>query len=192
MTAPALPATAAIVLAMGLAAGCAAAGGNSVPAAAGQRAAAPGGPDRSGLPAAPPPPGITGITGISGPGAGAGCASWPSGSTATALLITAGGAGRSYCMRPGQTVTVLLSGPQALAVGSGPPQLTGNALAVTPAQVHPPAMPSVAYTAVRPGTAVLILVGLPCGSLRPAHGAAISSGTECAMRQALRITIIVT
>ena len=189
MAAPALPATAAIVLAMGLAAGCAAAGGNAVPAAAGQRAAAPGGPDRSGPPAAPPAPGISGTA---GPGAGAGCASWPSGSTATALLITAGSAGRSYCMRPGQTVTVLLSGPQALAGGSGPPQLTGNALAVTPAQVHLPAMPSVAYTAVRPGTAVLILVGLPCRSLRPAHGAAIASGTECAMRQALRITIIVT
>ena len=188
MAAPALPATAAIVLAMGLAAGCAAAGGNAVPAAAGQRAAAPGGPDRSAPPAAPPAPGISGTAGP----AGAGCASWPSGSTATALLITAGSAGRSYCMRPGQTVTVLLSGPQALAGGSGPPQLTGNALAVTPAQVHLPAMPSVAYTAVRPGTAVLILVGLPCRSLRPAHGAAISSGTECAMRQALRITIIVT
>ncbi len=50
-------------------------------------------------------------------------------------------------------------------------QRSGGLPARRAAQVHLPAMPSVAYTAVRPGTAVLILVGLPCRSLRPAHGA---------------------
>ena len=190
MAAPALPALAAVVLAAGLAAGCAGSGGSAVPAAAGQRAVVPGGPD------GPGPRGAPGVRGTSGPNTRAstraGCASWPPGSTATVLLITAGSDGRRYCLRPGQTVTVLLSGPWAQAGGSGPPQLTGKALAETPAQVRLPAMPSVTYTAVHPGTAVLILAGLPCRSLRPAHGAAISSGTECAMRQALRVTIIVT
>jgi hypothetical protein len=100
-------------------------------------------------------------------------------------------------------VTVLLSGPLALAGRSGPPRLTGNALAVMPPHVHLPTMPSVSYLAVRPGTAVVTLIGLPCHSLRPAYGAAAPSGTgaparagsslaECATRLAARVTIVVT
>ena len=119
----------------------------------------------------------------------AGCASWPAGSTGTVLLITAGSDGQSYCVRRGQTVRVLLAGPRALGGGSEP-RLTGNALAVAPPQAQLPRMPSVSYTAVRPGTAVLlIIVRLPCRAVQPAHGAA---DAECAMRQAVRVTITVT
>lgn len=183
MAVPPLPATGAILLAMGLVAGCAGAGGRTV---AGQRPA---------LGAAAP---------ATRPGAGSGCASWPAGSTAKVLLITGGSNGQRYCVRAGQTVTVLLSGPLALAGRSQPPQLTGDALAVLPPHVHLPTTPSVSYLAVRPGTAVLTLVGLPCQPLRPAYGAAAPAGTdpgagaqpgsaltECLTRLAVRVTIAV-
>jgi hypothetical protein len=185
MAVPPLPATGAILLAVGLVAGCAGAG-RAGQAGAGQR------PARG--PAAP----------ATRPGAGPGCASWPAGSTAKALLITTGSNGQRYCVRPGQTVTVLLSGPLALAGRSQPPRLTGDALAVLPPHVHLPTTPSVSYLAMRPGTAVLTLVGLPCHSLRPAYGAAAPAGTgagagarpgaalaECGTRLAVRVTIAV-
>jgi hypothetical protein len=182
MAIPPLPATGAILLAMGLVAGCAGVGGRAGQAVAGQHPAR-----GTAVPAARP-------------GAGPGCASWPAGSTAKVLLITAGGNGERYCVWPGQTVTVLLSGPLALAGRSQPPQLTGDALAVLPPHVHLPTTPSVSYLAMHPGTAVLILVGLPCHSLRPAYGAAARAGTgagagsalaECATRSAVRVTIAV-
>ncbi len=128
------------------------------------------------------------VSGTARSAAQAGCASWPAGSTGTVLLITAGSDGQSYCVRRGQTVRVLLAGPRALGGGSEP-RLTGNALAVAPPQAQLPRMPSVSYTAVRPGTAVLIIVRLPCRAVQPAHGAA---DAECAMRQAVRVTITVT
>ncbi len=66
-----------------------------------------------------------------------------------------------------------LSGPAALPGGSEPPRLTGDALAAAPA--HLLRTPAVTYTAVRPGTAVLTIVGLPCRVIRPAQGAAASA-----------------
>lgn len=190
MAVPPLPATGAILLAMALVAGCAGAGGRTGQAVAGQR------PARG--TAAP----------ATRPGAGPGCSSWPAGSTAKVLLITAGANGQRYCVRPGQTVTVLLSGPLALAGRSQPPRLTGDALAALPPHVHLPTTPSVSYLAMRPGTAVLTLVGLPCQPLRPAYGAAAPVGTgvgtgaeaaappgsalaECLIRLAARVTIAV-
>ncbi len=182
MAVPPLPAAGVLLLAVGLAAGCAGSGGRAGQAVAGQR------PARG--TAAP----------ATRPGAGPGCASWPAGSTAKVLLITAGSNGQHYCVRPGQTVTVLLSGPLALAGRSQPPRLTGDALAVLPPHVHLPTVPSVSYLAMRPGTAVLTLVGLPCHPLRPAYGAAAPAGTgappgaaltECATLQAGRVTIAV-
>lgn len=186
MAVPPLPATGAILLAVGLVAGCAGSGSQAGQAAAG------------------PHPAAQGTTVPGGrPGAGPDCASWPAGSTAKALFITAGSNGQRYCVRPGQTVTVLLSGPLALAARSQPPRLTGNALAVLPPRVQLPTAPSVSYLAVRPGTAVLTLIGLPCHSLRPANGAAVPAGTgaparagsalaECVTQLAARVVIAVT
>ncbi len=68
---------------------------------------------------------------------------------------------------------MLLSGPVGLPGGSEPPRLTGDALAAAPA--HLLRTPSVTYTAVRPGTAVLTIVGLPCHVIQPAQGAAASA-----------------
>jgi hypothetical protein len=133
-----------------------------------------------------------------GGGGGGGCAPWPSGSTRTVLLVPAGSDGRSYCVRTGQTVRVQLSGSQAIAPGSQPPRLLGNALAAE--RVHLPAPPSVSYLAVHPGTAALIIVRLPCHVARPAQSAvaaqgigalARTGGVQCLIEQALRVSIIV-
>src|SRR5579875_2282730 len=96
----------------------AASGGSASPGGSGSAAGGPGGSGGSG-------------PGGSGPGGagGAACASWPAGSTRTTLLITAGSDGRTYCVRTGQTVDVVLSGTLSLADGSQMPRLTGNALA---------------------------------------------------------------
>ena len=64
-------------------------------------------------------------------------------------------------------------------------------------------MPSVSYPAVRPGTAVLIIVRLPCRAARPGqnarrhgdrragpHGGA-PVGAECEIDVGLRVSIIV-
>jgi hypothetical protein len=137
-------------------------------------------------------------SGTAAAGGGGGCAPWPSGSTRTVLLVAAGSDGRSYCVRTGQTVRVQLSGSQAIAPGSQPPRLLGNALAAE--RVHPPAPPSVSYLAVHPGTAALIIVRLPCHVGRPAQGAAAAQGigalartggVQCLIEQALRVSIIV-
>ena len=63
-------------------------------------------------------------------------------------------------------------GPAAPPGGSEPPRLAGDALAAAPA--HLPRTPSVTYTAVRPGTAVLTIVGLP-RPIQPVQGAAASA-----------------
>ena len=142
---PLRPAVAAL-LAAGLIAGCAASAGTA-PAAGGRT-----------------PSGMVPAAGVRSR-AGAGCAPWPSGSTRTVLLITAASDGRSYCVRTGQTVRVPLSGSQAIAPGSQPPRLLGNALAAE--RGHLPAMPSVSYLAVHPGTAALIIVRLPARAAPP-------------------------
>ena len=197
---PLRPAVAAL-LAAGLIAGCAAAGtataaGGRAPPAGHALGAASRRPPRWG----PHPPAAR----VRRPGCAsrgsAGCASWPSGSTRTVLLITAASDGRSYCVRTGQTVRVQLSGSQAIAPGSQPPRLLGNALAAEPG--HLPAMPSVSYLAVHPGTAALIIVRLPCRAARPGQNAAAAGigalartgtpvGAECEIEQALRVSIIV-
>ena len=188
---PLRPAVAAL-LAAGLIAGCAAATGTAP--AAGGRAPAGTAPAAGGR----TPSGTVPAAGVR---AGAGCASWPSGSTRTVLLITAASDGRSYCVRTGQTVRVQLSGSQAIAPGSQPPRLLGNALAAE--RGHLPAMPSVSYLAVHPGTAALIIVRLPCRAARPGQNAAAAGlgalartggtpvGAECEIEQALRVSIIV-
>jgi hypothetical protein len=62
----------------------------------------------------------------------------------------------------------MLSGTLALADGSQPPHLTGNALAaVTARQAQVLRMPGQSYTAVRPGTAILTVVRFPCHSRQP-------------------------
>jgi len=156
------------LLALGLIAGCAAAGARgTAPGAAGSAAATAG-------PAAP------------GQGAQAGCAPWPAGSTGTVLLVTAASNGRSYCVQPGQTVRLLLSGPQAAAGGLPPPRLIGDALAVQ--RGHPPAPSAASYTAVHPGTAVLLIVRLPCHSVPAGQGTATA---ECLVEQLVRVSIIV-
>ena len=190
---PPRPAAAAL-LAAGLIAGCAASPGTA-PAAGGRT-----------------PSGTVPATGGRTPGgtapaagvrsrAGAACAPWPSGSTWTVLLITAASDGRSYCVRTGQTVRVQLSGSQAIAPGSQPPRLLGNALAAE--RVHLPGMSSVSYLAVRPGVAALIIVRLPCRAARPGQNAAAAGigalartggapvGAECEIEQLLRVSIIV-
>ena len=201
---PLRPAVAAL-LAAGLIAGCAAAGtataaGGRAPAgtatAAGGRAPAGTATAAGGR----TPSGTVPAAGVRSR-AGAGCASWPSGSTRTVLLITAASDGRTYCVRTGQTVRVQLSGSQAIAPGSQPPRLLGNALAAE--RGHLPAMPSVSYLAVHPGTAALIIVRLPCRAARPGQNAAAAGigalartggtpvGAECEIEQALRVSIIV-
>ena len=191
MAFPPLRPAAAVLLAAGLIAGCASAGAAGSRGPAGPAPAAGGRSPSRTAPAA-------GVRSR----AGAGCAPWPSGSTRTVLLITAASDGRSYCVRTGQTVRVQLSGSQAIAPGSQPPRLLGNALAAE--RVHLPAMPSVSYLAVHPGTAALIIVRLPCRAARPGQNVAVAAGigalarmggapagAECEIEQALRVSIIV-
>jgi len=159
MTFPLLP-VAPVLLAVGLIAGCSGLDGRGA-TTAGQRPAS----------AAATSPG--GTAGTAGASAQPGCARWPAGSAGPVLLVTAGSGGKTYCVRTGQVVRVLLSGPAALPGGSEPPRLTGDALAA--ASAHLLRTPSVTYTAVRPGTAVLTIVGLPCHAIQPAQGAAASA-----------------
>ena len=171
MTFPLLP-VAPVLLAVGLMAGCSGLGGSGA-TTVGQRpaSAAATSPGPAGSAAAAPEP--SGAAGTAGAPAQPGCARWPAGSAGPVLLVTAASGGKTYCVRTGQVVRVLLSGPAALPGGSEPPRLTGDALAAAPA--HLLRTPSVTYTAVRPGTAVLTIVGLPCRVIQPAQGAAASA-----------------
>jgi hypothetical protein len=160
------------VLAMALVAGCSATqasgGGTAGGTAAGGQAASPVATAQSSASS-------HGSAGSGAPGAGmpgsatrAACVAWPSGSAGTVLLITIDSNGKTYCVRTGETVRVVLSGTLALADGSQPPHLTGNALAaVTARQAQVLRMPEQSYIAVRPGTAVLTVVRFPCHSRQP-------------------------
>jgi hypothetical protein len=171
MTFPLLP-VAPVLLAVGLIAGCSGLGGSGATTAGGRPAsAAATSPDPAGSAAAAS--GAPKPSGAAGAPAKPGCARWPAGSAGPVLLVTAASGGKTYCVRTGQVVRVLLSGPAALPGGSEPPRLTGDALAAAPA--HLLRSPSVTYTAVRPGTAVLTIVGLPCRVIQPAQGAAASA-----------------
>jgi serine protease len=144
----------------------------------------PGGPGSGGTgtggtgPAGGPGSGGTGTGGTGSGGSGPGaCASWPSGSTRTVLLVTAGSSGKTYCVRTGETVDVILSGTLSLANGSQLPQRTGNALD-TGRQARVRGMTAETYTAVRPGTSALIVVRLPCHTIRPVQGSQGSPAAE--------------
>ena len=175
MTFPLLP-VAPVLLAVGLIAGCSGLGGSGA-TTVGQRSASAAatspGPAGSAAAAASGAPEPSGAAGTAGAPAQPGCARWPAGSAGPVLLVTAASGGKTYCVRAGQVVRVPLSGPAALPGGSEPPRLTGDALAAAPA--HLLRSPSVTYTAVRPGTAVLTIVGLPCRVIQPAQGAAASA-----------------
>jgi hypothetical protein len=161
-------------------------------------------PAGSGSPAANGPAG----SGGSGSGTQAGCSAWPAGSSRSVLSVTAGSDGQTYCVRTGQTVQVLLSGRLALADGAQPPRLTGDALAAGPVrQAQMMKAPAQTYTAVRPGTAVLTIVRLPCHAPQSMPGpgpsdASLASlttggggvpvGTNCGAQQVLRVFIVVT
>ena len=211
-------AAAGAVLALALVAGCSAGPGGGGAGAAGTATAptagssgataAPSsgtpGPAGSGSPAANGPAG----SGGSGSGTQAGCSAWPAGSSRSVLSITAASNGQTYCVRTGQTVQVLLSGRLALADGAQPPRLTGDALAAGPVrQAQMMKMPAQTYTAVRPGTAVLSIVRLPCHSPESmpgpgasgatlmsftAAGSGVPVGTNCGAQQVLRVFIVVT
>jgi len=178
MTFPLLP-VAPVLLAVGLIAGCSGLGGSGAttagqrPASAAATSPGPAGSAAAAASGAPEPSGAAGTAGTAGAPAQPGCARWPAGSAGPVLLVTAVSGGKTYCVRTGQVVRVLLSGPAALAGGSEPPRVTGDALAAAPA--HLLRTPSVTYTAVRPGTAVLTIVGLPCRVIQPAQGAAASA-----------------
>lgn len=174
MAFPLLP-VAPVLLAVGLIAGCSGIGGSGATTAGGRpTSAAATSPDPAGSAAAASgAPEPAGAAGTAGAPARPGCARWPAGSAGPVLLVTAASGGRTYCVRIGQVVRVLLSGPAALPGGSAPPRLTGDALAAAPA--HLLRTSSVTYTAVRPGTAVLTIVGLPCRVIQPAQGAAASA-----------------
>ena len=114
MAFPPLRPTVAALLAAGLIAGCAAAGTATAAGGRARRRTATAAGGRA--PARTPPTlgsrtpsGTVPAAGVRSR-AGAGCASWPSGSTRTVLLITAASDGRTYCVRTGQTVRVQLSG----------------------------------------------------------------------------------
>jgi hypothetical protein len=163
-----------------------------------------------------PAPAATG----SSPGQEPGCSRWPAGSTSTILLISQPGNGQQYCVQPGQAVQVSLSGVLSPRAGSEPPRLTGTGLVPSPAgQAHLIRSPAAAYQAVRPGRAVLTIVRLPCHSVEPAQTPATGSGgasslggpgpaasanavelayrggapvgAQCAIVQALRVTVVV-
>jgi hypothetical protein len=187
MTFPLLP-VAPVLLAVGLIAGCSGLGGSGATTVGGPPASAAAtspGPAGSAAAAASGAPEPSGAAGTAGASAQPGCARWPAGSAGPVLLVTAASGGKTYCVRTGQVVRVLLSGPAALPGGSEPPRLTGDALAAAPAHLLRTA--SVTYTAVRPGTAVLTIVGLPCHA--PAGGT--PAGAECVIQQALRVSIVV-
>ena len=183
MAFPLLP-VAPVLLAVGLIAGCSGIGGSGATTAGGRpTSAAATSPDPAGSAAAASgAPEPAGAAGTAGAPARPGCARWPAGSAGPVLLVTAASGGRTYCVRIGQVVRVLLSGPAALPGGSAPPRLTGDALAAAPA--HLLRTSSVTYTAVRPGTAVLTIVGLPCRVIQPAQGAAASARRRALARAA--------
>jgi hypothetical protein len=185
-----------------------AAGASPGPAGTGRSISAFNSPSRAATPTA------------GGSGAQPGCARWPAGSTRVTLLITRASNGRRYCVHTGQTVQVYLAGSLSLRAGSEPPRLTGNALVPAPArQTRLLRSPVASYLAVRAGSAVLTIVRMPCHSIQPraTPGGAASTGAlgragagssgnaeemaytggapvgvQCALEQALRVTIIVT
>ena len=174
------------VLAMALIAGCSASQAGGGP---GTATGKPGSAGPSGAASAPGPAGSGSAGAIGGTGAGgtagsggagsgtqAGCTAWPAGSTRTILSITADSNGRTYCVRTGETVQILMSGSLALANGAQPPRLSGDALAARPArQAQMLKMPAESYTAVRPGTSALTIVRLPCHSRQMQAGPATSA-----------------
>ena len=155
----------------------AASGGSASPGGSGSAAGGPGGSGGSGPGGSGPGGSGPGGSGPGGAGGGAACASWPAGSTRTTLLITAGSDGRTYCVRTGQTVDVVLSGTLSLADGSQMPRLTGNALAAG-RQAQVTRMSAESYTAVRPGTSVLTVVRLPCHKLQPMQSTQASPAAD--------------
>lgn len=188
MTFPPLLPAVVVLLAVGLIAGCARAGDPGAttarPGTASAAATLPG-PEAAQRPAgsaAPAAPGAPQRSGTAGAASRPGCARWPAGSSGSALLVTAASGGKTYCVRTGQVVVVPLSGPSALPGGSELPRLTGDALAAAPVHLLRP--PSVTYLAVRPGTATLTIVGLPCHGIQPAQGAAASARAGALARAA--------
>jgi hypothetical protein len=137
------------------------------------------------------------------PGSGPGCARWPAGSGSTTLLITQASNGQQYCVRPGQAVQVYLGGTLSPRAGSEPPRLTGTGLAPSPSgQAHLLRSPAAAYQAAGAGRAVLTIVRQPCpgdtsGAATSANAVELAftggtpAGAQCALEQALRVTIIV-
>lgn len=145
------------------------------------------------------------------PGPGAGCPRWPAGSTSTTLLLTQASNGRQYCVQPGQGVQVYLSGELLPKAGAEPPRLTGTELVpASSGQARLLRSPADAYQAVRPGRAVLTVVRMPCQSVQsspapaadpdgPQAASAVELvytggapvGAQCALQQALRVTIVV-
>jgi hypothetical protein len=201
------------ILVLALAAGCSASPGGGGTGAAGTGTGTTASPAGSSGAPGPAGSGSPAANGPAGPGASgsvtqAGCSAWPAGSSRSVLSVTAGSDGQTYCVRTGQTVQVLLSGRLALADGAQPPRLAGDALAAGPVrQAQMTKMPAQTYTAVRPGTAVLTIVRLPCHSPQSvpgpgASGASLLSlttgrggvpvGTNCGAQQVLRVFIVVT
>jgi hypothetical protein len=112
-------------------------------------------------------------------------------------------------VQPGQGVQVFLSGQLTPKEGAEPPRLTGTGLAPASGPRHLLRSPADAYQAVRAGRTVLTVVRMPCQSVPspapaadsggpPATGAVELSytggapvGAQCALQQALRVTIVV-
>jgi hypothetical protein len=166
-------------------------------------------------PATPVSPGVA----AGGPGSEPGCSRWPDGSTSTTLLLTEASNGRRYCVQPGQQVQVYLSGELLPRSGAEPPRITGAGLVpASSGQAHLLRSPADAYQAVRAGQVVLTVVRLPCHSVTPnrnptpgagalgdpgagaparanavelAYTGGAPVGAQCALQQALRVTIVV-
>ncbi|HLI36471.1 MAG TPA: hypothetical protein VKV80_03925 [Streptosporangiaceae bacterium] len=165
-----LAAAAALGGACVLAAGCSAVQ-QPAPQASQGRHGQPAGAGRSGpspsrtalgVSASPGAPGAHGTAGAPGSGGRARCAAWPAGSSATMLSITDNGSGKTYCVRTGEIVRVVLRGAVPPSAGQQPVALTGGALApARPAQITTGNLIE-PYRAVRPGRAVLTAVTLPC------------------------------
>jgi hypothetical protein len=103
-------------------------------------------------------------------------------------------------------VQVSSAGTLSLKAGSKPPHLTGTAL--VPGPVRPGQAvraPAATYQAVRPGTATLTVVRLPCRSAQPEaspatgvgqmayvrHTGGAPVGAQCQLVEALQVTIVV-
>jgi hypothetical protein len=175
-----LAATAALAGACALAAGCSAVqqpapqasqGRHGQPARAGRSGPSPS-RTALGVPASPAAPGAHGTAGAAGGGGRAHCAAWPAGSSATMLSIT----DKTYCVRTGEVVRIVLRGAVPPSGGQQPVALTGGALApARPAQITTGNLIE-PYRAVRPGRAVLTAVTLPCHAV-PMGGTPAPQGT---------------